>query len=187
MDASLFLGFAFAHHIVAFLSHGYFHRGGSGFESTSPDISATDFSQKERDIICYLSGYVFGTLSRRIRNSKHWNSQINNENLKVLLAGKIENIHNDLTCLWKVRPEVCKIFSVAEFLFKYSTTGFVHSIDVKQIVAKLLVNAEILSNYSLIYSDTKVGREIAFNLLDHMLTLYLRVRSFSWTKLKPIK
>ena len=62
--------------------HGYFHM---------------DFNQKERDIICYLSGYVFETLNRRIRNSKHWNSQINEENLKVLLSGKTENSHNDLT------------------------------------------------------------------------------------------
>ena len=90
-DASLFLRFDFANHIVAFLSHSYFHKEESGFESMFPDISAADFNQKERDIICYLSGYVFGTLSRRIKNSKHWNSQVNEENVKVLLAGKTEN------------------------------------------------------------------------------------------------
>ena len=84
--------------------------------------------------------------------------------------------------LWKVRPEVCKIFSVAELLFKYSITGFIRSIDVKQMVDKLLVNAEVLSNYSQIYSDANVEKEIAMNLLDHMLTLYLRVRSFSYAK-----
>ena len=84
--------------------------------------------------------------------------------------------------LWKIRPEICKIYSVAELLFKYSTTGFIRSIDVKQMVDKLLVNAEVLSNYSQIYNYANVEKEIAMNLLDHMLTLYLQVRSFSYAK-----
>ena len=49
---------------------------------------------------------LFHRLSREeIRNSKHWNSQINKENLKVLLAGKTENSHyvKDRGGLWKVR------------------------------------------------------------------------------------
>ena len=50
------------------------------------------------------------------------------------------------------------------------------------MVDKLLVNAEALSNYSQVYSDANVEKEIAMNLLDHMLTLYLRVRSFSYAE-----
>ena len=50
------------------------------------------------------------------------------------------------------------------------------------MVDKLLVNAEVLSNYSQIYSDANVEKEIAMNLLDHLLALYLRVRSFSYAK-----
>ena len=136
-DASLFLGFDLANRIVAFLSHGYFHTETSGFQRTFSDISAVEFIIEA--IICYLGGYVFATLSRRIRNSKNWNSKLSQDNLKILIAGKALNDHNDLTFvnikdrggLWKVRPEVCKIFSVAELLFKSVCNGFVHCMDSK--------------------------------------------------------
>ena len=124
-DASLFLGFDLANHLVAFLSHGYFHTKTGGFQRTFSDILAVEFTQKEKAIICYLGGYVFATLSRRIRNSKNWNSKLIQDNLKILIAGEALNDHDDLTFvnikdrggLWKVRPEVCKIFSVAQPLY----------------------------------------------------------------------
>ena len=96
-DASLFLGFDQANHIVAFLSHGYFHTETSGFRRTFSDISAVEFTQKEKAIICYLGGYVFATLSMRIRNSNKWDSKLSQDNLKILIAGKSLNDHDDLT------------------------------------------------------------------------------------------
>ena len=134
---------------------------------------------------------MFATLSRRIRNSNNWNSKLSQDNLKILIAGKALNDHDDLTFvnikdrggLWKVRPEVCKIFSVAELLFKSVCNGFVRCIGSKKMVEKLLVNAEVLTNYSNICSDiSDVEKEIALNLLEHMLTLYIRLRSFSYAK-----
>ena len=51
------------------------------------------------------------------------------------------------------------------------------------MVEKLLVNAEILTNNSNICSDiSDVKKEIALNLLGHMFTLYIRLRSFSYAK-----
>ena len=47
------------------------------------------------------------------------------------------------------------------------------------MVEQLLVNAEVLTNCSDI-SDVK--KEIALNLLEHVLTLYIRLRSFSHAK-----
>ena len=45
------------------------------------------------------------------------------------------------------------------------------------------MNAEILTNYSNICNDiSDVKKEIALNLLEHMLTLYIRLRSFSYAK-----
>lgn len=80
--------------------------------------------------------------------------------------------------LWKVRAEVCKIFSVAELMFKSSCSGFVRSINAQQMVEMLVTNTEILSNYSTICSDVpEVEKEISLNLLEHMLTF-----SFSYAK-----
>ena len=51
------------------------------------------------------------------------------------------------------------------------------------MLEKLLVNAEVLTNHSNICSDiSDVKKEIALNLLEHMLTLYIRLRSFSYAK-----
>ena len=49
-----------------------------------------------------------------------------------------------------------------------------------------MVNSEILINYYCVYNDTpgEVEKEVALNLLDHMLTLYIRVRTFSYAKKK---
>ena len=49
-----------------------------------------------------------------------------------------------------------------------------------------MVNSEILINYYSVYNDTpeEVEKEVALNLLDHMLTLYIRVRDFSYAKKK---
>ena len=49
-----------------------------------------------------------------------------------------------------------------------------------------MVNSEILINYYSVYNDTpeEVEKEVALNLLDHKLTLYTRVRAFSYAKKK---
>ena len=85
--------------------------------------------------------------------------------------------------LWKVLPEITTIFSVAETFFKSSpsTSGVVRSINTKKMIEKLMVNSEIPINYYSVYNDTpEEVEEVAHNLLDHMLTLYIRVRALSY-------
>ena len=83
-----------------------------------------------------------------------------------------------------MRGEACKIFMVAESIFLSSCVGFVRSINAKDIVATLLRHPDVVSNYALICDDTpqKVSKEFCHNLLDHLLTLYIRVRSFSFAR-----
>ena len=54
------------------------------------------------------------------------------------------------------------------------------------MIEKLMVNSEILINYYSVYNNTpkEVEKEVALNLLEHMLTLYIRVRAFSYAKKK---
>ena len=51
-------------------------------------------------------------------------------------------------------------------------------------MARLLRHPDVVSNYALICDDTpqKVSKEFCHNLLDHLLTLYIRVRSFSFAR-----
>ena len=60
----------------------------------------------------------------------------------------------------------------------------VRSINTKKIIKQLMINSEILINYYSVYNDTpeEFEKEVALNILDHMLTLYIRVRAFSYAK-----
>ena len=190
-DACLFLRFDLASHIVSYLTHGHFYIEDSTVE-ISTDVSEMSFIQKEKYIICYLGSFVFGTLSRRLRNSKKWQTKTIQDSLSILTAGKSSSEHRDQTLvavrdrggLWKVRPAVCRIFSIVELMFKSNCVGFIRSIDTKKMVSHLLTNTEFLANYSTVCNDTaaKVEKEVASNLLEKMLTLYVRLRAFSYAK-----
>ena len=63
-NASLVLGLEVANHVLAHLS------SSSSFQDPAHlDTETGNFSEKEIAIVTYLSGYVFGTLYRRIRSS----------------------------------------------------------------------------------------------------------------------
>ena len=57
-------------------------------------------------------------------------------------------------------------------------------IDSKVIVSKLLENPSIIASFNAIrrLSEEKVSKEIAFNVLEDMITLYIRLRSHSFAK-----
>ena len=177
-DACLFLGFELTNHVAAYRSHGHVFDDEDADElNIKNNVDISKFTQKENDIISYLSGYVCSTFARRIRNSKTWKSKQNQDSL---LSAKVEICDDSMLIdarnrggLWKVRPEITTIFSVAEIFFKSSTSGIVRSINTKKIIEKLMVNSEIFINYYSVYNDTpeEVEKEVALNLLEHMLTL----------------
>ena len=79
--------------------------------------------------------------------------------------------------LWKVRPEITTIFSVAEI--------WCCTINTKKMIKKLMFNSEILINYYSVNDTPKeVEKEVALNLLERMSTLHIRVRAFSYAKKK---
>ena len=82
-NCSTLLGFEVANLVLAHLSGNNFKE--DVFDS---NIHATQLSPKEKSIICYLGGYVFGTLYRRLRFSKTNKNIFNQQSLSILLAGK---------------------------------------------------------------------------------------------------
>jgi len=191
-DAAFSVGMDMAVNIKAYLV--------AGFVDCQKDVSvfveSADLSKKEIDVVAYLGGYVFSTFSRRIRRSKDWNSVLSQKNLALLFAGKVDvdvetgvgqnliNVRNR-GGLWNVRKEVVILFSIVEKYFKtYCDTGFVRRFDTPNMVSELITHPDILANYSVIYNDTEqeISEEFALNLLEHLITLYLRLRSFSYAK-----
>lgn len=92
--------------------------------------------------------------------------------------------------LWKIVPEIRKIFLIAESKFRLYTAHRISKIDSNNLVSQLMLNSLVKGNYFDVCSraDTdKIPKEIALNLLEHLLLLYVRVRSFSFAKDKVKK
>ena len=187
--SSRILCYEVANHVVAHLTGSFVKESGSGVE-LRPNVS---FTEKESYIIKYLSGYVFGTIYRHIRLSKSAQSMLGFQSLSILLAGKVSSDESsdsnkflrakDRGGLWTVSSDIYEIFSQVEANFRQSTASFHRKIHSKKMVTELLEKPSVLFYYKIRdQADENVSKEIAFNLLEHLITLYIRVRTFSLVK-----
>ena len=186
-NCSLLLGFELANHVLSHLSHGVIK------EDKVETCTSTSFTEKERSIVAYLAGYVFGTSYRRIRFSKAEKSSYHQQCLSLLSAGKyneetnlkehhLVNVH-DRGGLWKVKREAVNIFCEAEAHFVNCTRTIHNKIDSKEMVGQLMQNCGLLHNYEkLKLCAEDVKSEVSKNLLEDLLMLYIRVRTFSYVK-----
>ena len=73
-----------------------------------------------------------------------------------------------------------------EILFRTKTSTFTSSLLLlcKDLVTQSLKNISINSNFNdnILSADIHMKKEFRINLLDHILTLYFRVRAFSFAK-----
>ena len=189
---SVILGFEVANHVLAHLTKSKVKENVVEFSKTVP------FTPKEQNIIQYLSGYVFGTLYRRIKVSKQCQSDHSICSLQLLTAGKSTDADlddknvliraKDRGGLWTVTPEVHQIFSYVETHFRQETHIVGRQIDSKKMVSYLLKDPSVLFNYNKLrnLTEAKINKEIALNLLEHLIMLYV---FFLWSKInvKPIK
>ena len=88
--------------------------------------------------------------------------------------------------LWRVNANIIAIFPIAECYFRNSTKHFVTKIDVREMVSNLMSNAPLVAYFNNMraQSELHVKKEVALNLLEDMLSLYLRIRSHSFAKNK---
>ena len=187
----LLVGFELANHVLAHLNNSKYS------ENLQPKkFDPASFSKK--DIACnsYLSGYVFSTFYRRIRHSKRWNTHRSQMCLSLLLAGKSTIIDDESNTphalidarnrggLWKMSSEVLRIFSIVEAHFRSHSGSMYNKIDAKDMVDMLLQHSDLLSHFSKVRSraEQKAEKDIAMDLLEDMVTLFIRVRAFSYAK-----
>ena len=86
--------------------------------------------------------------------------------------------------LWKVNTDVVAIFSVAKSYLSSSSTEAANITDIKFIFSALMASPCVLIHFSTIRDNSPdtIQKEIALNLLEDLLILYLRVRIFSHVK-----
>ena len=150
-NCSLLLGFEIANHVLSHLS---------GVEMKN-DVLCLDkkefptFGEKEKSIITYLSGYIFGTFYRRISFSSSFsNNAFEQQCISFLLAGQISDNQDlpehslvkahDRGGLWKVNADIVKIFTITEATLQSSTKNVGNKIYSKAIVAHLMKDTVLL-------------------------------------------
>ena len=76
------------------------------------------------------------------------------------------------------------MFSCVETHFRQETHIVGRQIDSKKMVSYLLKDPSVLFNYNKLrnLTEVKINNEIALNLLEHLIMLYIRVRVFSMVK-----
>ena len=86
--------------------------------------------------------------------------------------------------LWKVWKKMQDIFVECEILFRSKTSTFTSSLVCKDLVTQSLKNITINSNFNdiILSVDIHMKKEVRVNLLEHILTLYFRVRALSFAK-----
>ena len=148
----------------------------------------TPISEKEMDGLNYLAGYVIQKLMKKFE--KDDKKQSEKQAVICLLDSAIEkdctNDHiNTLTQggLITVTEHCLRIFYKAEEEFRCVTeVDHLRQIDVGSISSKLMDNPDIVSLFSVVSDGIDIQNEIKDNILEKMLELYLRVRSFSFAK-----
>lgn len=192
---NVLLGFELANNVLAYLTNSKIVDDSLvfQFDRNAPQLN---LKAKDKEIVTYLSGYVVATLYKRLRFSKKEKGVYHQQCLSLLRACKYaegsetDTSHHRLITtkdrggLWKVKADVVTIFTFAESYFLTVTKDFVIKIDAQYIVSQLLENMFILAYFNGVRksSEEVVKKEIGLNLLEDMLTLYIRLRSHSYAK-----
>ena len=68
--------------------------------------------------------------------------------------------------------------------FRLTTDKCTRNIDSKALTSLLLKDCGVLSNFNKVRnnSDEKISKEVALNCLEHIIMLYIRVRTFSYVR-----
>ncbi|XP_065653296.1 uncharacterized protein LOC136080495 [Hydra vulgaris] len=152
-------------------------------------------SAQELDGLQYLAGYVVHKFIKKTRNNKYYNSKINQDTMEILKKFTTDAfIDQKLICtqnrggLTVATKECQSIFILTEGMFRRETSqSNLKRIDVAKMVSSLMEDRKIISLYSNIVETFENENSVSYsdlanNILENMLKLYFRIRSFSLTK-----
>ena len=148
-------------------------------------------SEKEFYTLQYVAGHVIQKIYRKLRKSKHWCEDQFQQSIQLLQAFKIEKndtyklvYAKDRGGLWYVCMDSIKLFEQAELEFLQQTVGHVTNIDSKPLVDTLMKNHVVKSFWHKMVEDSmlSIDSDVGKDVLEQMLGLYIRVRSFAYAK-----
>ena len=134
----------------------------------------------------YFGGYVLHNLHQKLKNSSLLDTQANSQSVAILQAAKLDNVtaetHELVGCLnrgslWAITSQAQRIFEVVKNHFRACTSKpNLKKIDLETIVSKSFTDSELLSNYEMILTKTDSDKNVAADLLQNIITLYVKVR-----------
>ena len=151
----------------------------------------SSITEKETKCLQYISGFIVHKLYKKYRFNSASSSNYNTQCLAILKACKVDSDASqtlvnarDRGGLWRVNKNMQALFLKSECIFRTNTAKFSVKVICADIVKKMLENCVITSNFkTLCYDiDPKVDSEISINLLEQILTLFVRIRTFSYAK-----
>ena len=167
----------------------YCKRSKNSGENSNP--ATTVLSERERAGLQYLGGYVLHNLYNKHARTGTVESQ---QAMAILKAGKLDCINYSKQKLisslnrgglWSITEPAQNIFVIAEHYFRLLAPKVAsQGIDIVAITLKATSDSDVLSNYGLIITDAEIkpSSHVIKDVLHGIMTLYVRVRSFSFAK-----
>ena len=134
---------------------------------------------------------MFHKLHKKLKNSKNWKRKDHQEAIGILEAGRASFTSTNLVSslnrggLWQISLTVQKLFLLTEKYFRLKTRDEKQRIiNTKQIVKELMNFSYVKEFFNEIVSqaDLTASDEVIKSTLFSVLTLYVRVRAFSYAK-----
>ena len=157
--------------------------------STTSSETLPPLTDKQQARLQYVAGYVLQNLYKKDHTV---NSDESQQAMAILKAGKLEISDSQKLVSSLNRGGLCsvilpaqKIFLITKHYFRQSTlkTGLQKN-DVVGITHKSTSDGDILANYHITVADAgcKADNDVKKGILHVILSLWVRVRSFSYTK-----
>ena len=181
-DSSVAVGFEMANEVILHYKN-----------KDLPTQSTSTCSLSDRDVtvVVYVSGYVFSNLYRKLRKSSKWETEIVQQKLTILKAGKTDPNDDEkyalIKCrdrggLWYINDDVITIFMEAEKEFQHMSKQFSTKIPLKNIVDSICMSVTVKTSMKTLSESVNADEEFVDNFLEELVSFYVRVRSHSFAK-----
>lgn len=152
----------------------------------------TKLSDKEKSGLQYIGGYVLHKLHNKHKQASK--TLENDHAISLIMAGKWDNpIGEDqrLTTtlnrggLWKITRNAQSVFERTEHYFREATRKTsLKNIPLANIISRSMHDVTVVASHSAMLADSEVeiSSHVAKDVLHNIISLYVRVRSFSFVK-----
>ena len=147
------------------------------------------FTKRETNALQYLSGYCFRKIFYKIRGSSKSKTDFGMQSLCILRSAKTDEPQaltdmKNRGGLWKVNQHAVNVFKQVEIHFCKRLLNSLQHIDANNLVTACLKDTTLKANMSCIIAkaDLEIDKEVATNVFESLIHLFIRVRSHSFAK-----